>query len=282
MNNIVEYFQHIPSLHRALILAGGITFFWLVESAVPLSGFQYNKWKHAGINIFFTATTIIVNFAFALFIVVTSDWCLHHRFGMLQWISMPVWLQLIAGLLLLDLIGAWLVHYVQHKVKWMWKFHIIHHSDTHVDTTTANRHHPGESVFRAVFTTLAVFICGAPMWLVFLYQTVSVVIAQFNHANIKMNKRIDKILTYIIVTPNMHRVHHHYIRPETDTNYGNIFPFWDKLFGTYSNMPVEQVRYGLDVVEGRNDEDVKDLLKIPFGNAVKTGTRNAEMHPGAY
>src|SRR6478752_7421278 len=219
MNNIVEYFQHIPSLHRALILAGGITFFWLVESAVPLSGFQYNKWKHAGINIFFTATTIIVNFAFALFIVVTSDWCLHHPFGMLQWISMPVWLQLIAGLLLLDLISAWLVHYVQHKVKWMWKFHIIHHSDTHVDTTTANRHHPGESVLRAVFTWLAILICGAPMWLVLLYQ----------------------FLSNVIVTPNMHRIHHHFIRPETDTNFGNIFSFWDKLLGTYSKTPVENI-----------------------------------------
>ena len=78
----------------------------------------------------------------------------------------------------------------------------------------------------------------------------------------------------------MHRVHHHYIRPETDTNYGNIFTFWDKLFGTYSNMPVEQVHYGLDVLEGRNDEDVKDLLKIPFDNAVKTDIKKAKMQPG--
>jgi sterol desaturase/sphingolipid hydroxylase (fatty acid hydroxylase superfamily) len=279
MDSIVNYFQHIPSLHRALILAGGITFFWLIETAIPLFSFQYNKWKHAGINIFFTITTIVVNFAFALLIVLTSDWCLNHHVGVLQWISMPVWLQLITGLLLLDLIGAWLIHFIQHKVKWMWRFHIIHHSDTHVDTTTANRHHPGESVFRAVFTTLAVFICGAPMWLVFLYQTVSVVLAQFNHANIKMNKRLDKLLTYIVVTPGMHRVHHHYMRPETDTNYGNLFPFWDKLFGTYSKMPVEQVRYGIDILEGHNDEDIQDLLKIPFDNAVKTGIRNELMQP---
>ena len=152
----------------------------------------------------------------------------------------------------------------------MWKFHTIHHSDTHVDTTTANRHHPGESVFRAVFTTIAVFICGAPLWLVFLYQSVSVVLSQFNHANIKMNRKLDKALSYIIVTPNMHRIHHHYIRPETDTNYGNIFPFWDKLFGTYCTTSVENIHYGLDVLEGRNDEDVKDLLKIPFGNSIKT------------
>ena len=83
MNAIIEYFQHIPSSHRALILAGGITIFWLIESAVPLFTFKYNKWKHAGINIFFTITTIIVNFAFALLIVLTSDWCLQHHFGII-------------------------------------------------------------------------------------------------------------------------------------------------------------------------------------------------------
>jgi sterol desaturase/sphingolipid hydroxylase (fatty acid hydroxylase superfamily) len=270
MNALIEFFQNMSSLYRALILAGGITFFWLIESAIPLFSFQYNKWKHAGINIFFTITTIIVNFGFALLTVFISVWCVQHRFGVLQWIIMPLWLQLIIGLMLLDLIGAWLIHYIEHKIKWMWKFHVIHHSDTHVDTTTANRHHPGESVFRAVFTTIAVFMCGAPMWLVLLYQSLSVILSQFNHANIKMNRRFDKLLSYIIVTPNMHRVHHHYIRPETDTNFGNIFPFWDRLFGTYSKTPVENIHYGLDVLEGRNDEDVKDLLKIPFENSFKT------------
>jgi sterol desaturase/sphingolipid hydroxylase (fatty acid hydroxylase superfamily) len=270
MNAVIQYFQNISSLHRALILAGGITVFWLIESAVPIVRFDYNKWKHAGVNIFFTVTTIIVNFGFALFIVVTSRWCLKNGFGVLQWITIPVWLQLIVGLLVLDLIGAWFIHYIQHKIKWLWKFHMIHHADTHVDTTTANRHHPGESVFRAAFTTLAVLVCGAPMWLVFLYQSVSALLSQFNHANIKMNKRLDKVLSYVVVTPNMHRVHHHYVRPETDTNFGNIFPFWDKLFGTYCTTPVENLHYGLDILQGRNDEDVKDLLKIPFDNSVKT------------
>src|SRR5256885_15345126 len=100
MNWVIQYFQHISSLHRALIIAGGITFFWLIESAVPLFTFQYNKWKHAGINIFFTITTIIVNFAFALLIVFASRWCVQYKFGVLQWIQMPLWLQLIIGLML--------------------------------------------------------------------------------------------------------------------------------------------------------------------------------------
>jgi sterol desaturase/sphingolipid hydroxylase (fatty acid hydroxylase superfamily) len=264
-------FEHIPSSYRALILAGGITFFWLVESAFPLFNHKYNKWRHAGINIFFTITTVIVNFAFALLIVYASRWCLAHSFGVLQWISLPLWAQLVVGLLILDLIGAYLIHLIQHKVKWMWKFHMIHHADSYVDTTTANRHHPVESVFRVVFAILAVIICGSPMWLVMLYQSLSVLLSQFNHANINLPRWFDSVLSYVIVSPNMHKVHHHYKRPQTDTNYGNIFPFWDKLFGTYHSVQLDELKYGLDVLEGRNDSDLKDQLKLPFDGTVKTG-----------
>ena len=270
MDELIQYFQNIPSSQRALILASGITLFWIAESFIPLFHFKYNKWKHAAINIFFTITTIIVNFAFALLIVKASDWSIANNFGILQWIPMPLWLQIIAGLLLLDLMGAWLIHFIQHKTKWMWKFHIVHHADTHVDTTTANRHHPGESVFRAVFTAMAVFVIGTPVWMFMMYQTISAVLSQFNHANIKMNKMLDKILCLVFVTPNMHRVHHHYIRPETDTNFGNIFSLWDRIFGTYCTTPVETLKYGLDVLDGRNDESLAEQLKIPFDKKVKT------------
>lgn len=270
METIAFYFSHIPSLHRALILAGGITFFWLVETAVPLTAFRYHKWRHAGINIFFTFTTIIINFGFALLIVYSSFWCVNHRFGILQWLHTPLWLTLMLGLPLLDLIGAYCVHLIEHKVKWMWKFHMVHHSDTHVDTTTANRHHPGESIFRAVFTILAVWVAGAPIWLVMFYQSVSVILSQFNHANIRMPHRLDRLLRTLIVTPAMHRVHHHYVRPETDSNYGNIFPFWDRLFGTYSAAGTDQLHYGLDVLEGRKDENLREQLLLPFDSRIKT------------
>ncbi len=270
MDKIIEYFQHIPPLHRTLILAGGITFFWMLESVVPLFRFKYHKWKHAGINIFFTVTTLVVNFFFALLIVFASDWCIAHKFGLLQWFAMPVWVELVAGLLLMDLIGAYTIHFIEHKIKWMWKFHMVHHADTHVDTTTANRHHPGESVFRAVFAVIAVFICGAPVWLIMLYQSLSVVLAQFNHANIKMPGWIDKILRLVIVSPDMHKVHHHYMRPETDSNYGNIFSLWDRIFGTYHYTPVTQLKYGLDVLQERDDESLAQQLKTPFDGSIKT------------
>jgi len=270
IESVIHYFEKISSLHRALILAGGISFFWLIEGFVPLFNFKYQKWKHASVNIFFTITTIIINFAFALLIVKTSDWAVAHQFGLMQLFSMPLWAFMLVGLLLLDLIGAYFIHWVEHKTKWMWKFHMVHHADTHVDTTTANRHHPGESIFRAVFTTLGVLICGAPMWLVMLYQGLSALLSQFNHANIRLPLWLDTAIRWFIVSPNMHKVHHHFQRPQTDSNYGNIFSIWDRLLGTFNATPIQEIKYGLDVLDNSQDENIGFQLNIPFNRSVKT------------
>lgn len=266
MNDIIAYFSSIPSSHRSLILVGGITFFWLLENAFPLFNFTYKKWQHAGINIFMTFTTIVVNFCLAFILLQTADWTIANDFGILQWLpELAVWLYALIGLLLLDLIGAYLVHLVEHKTKVLWRFHLIHHTDTWIDTTTANRHHPGESIIRFTFTALGVLLIGSPMWLVFLYQTLSVVATQFNHANISLPKKVDTILSYFIVSPDMHKVHHHYVLPYTDSNYGNIFSIWDRLFGTFMTLPKEEIIYGIDTHQKPEEHnELKNLLKIPF------------------
>lgn len=267
MENIINYFDTIPPLHRTIILVGGIAFFWILESITPLFAFNYKKVKHAGINIFFTLTTILVNFPLAFILVKSSDWVVKNDFGIINWLpEMPIWAYTILGLMILDLIGAYFIHWLEHKVKWMWMFHLIHHSDLNVDTTSANRHHPGESVFRFIFTTIAVIITGAPMWMVFMYQSISVVLSQFNHANINLPDSVHKILSYFIVTPNMHHVHHHYTQPYTDSNYGNIFSIWDRVFGTYSSLEKNKLIYGIDTyMSPEENEHIGPLLKIPFG-----------------
>ncbi len=266
MESIVEYFQHIPSAHRSAILLGGLTFFFLLEGAIPLFRWQYNKWSHAGINLFFTATTVLVNFLMAVILLRSSDWVVANHFGLLQWMpDMPLLWYTIVGLLLLDLIGAYFVHWTEHKVKWMWRFHLVHHTDTNVDTTTANRHHPGESVFRFVFTTAGVIVCGAPIYLVFLYQSLSAALSQFNHANIQFPRRLDDALSWVLVTPRMHRVHHHYVLPFTDSNYGNIFSIWDRLFGTFSQMDNDRIVFGIDTHMAADEHSrIGSLLKMPF------------------
>ncbi len=266
IDSIVQYFTNIPSSHRSAILLGGLTIFLLLESGIPLFRKPYNKWSHSWVNLFFTATTVLINFAMAAILLRSSDWVVEQKFGILQWFpSMPMWLYLITGVLLLDLIGAYFVHWAEHKVRWMWRFHLVHHTDPHVDTTTANRHHPGESVFRFVFTVAGVVLAGAPIYIVFLYQSMSVALSQFNHAYIRFPRRLDRWLSWVIVTPNMHRVHHHYTLPYTDSNYGNIFSIWDHLFGTFSRLDDEKIVFGIDThMEEAEHSSVGNLLKIPF------------------
>ena len=265
MQAIIDYFTHIPSSHRTLLLVGGITFFWLLESALPLFTHEYTKWRHAGINFFFTFTTIVVNFLLAFVLVWSSDWVVANEFGLMQWVSLPVVVEAVAGLMLLDLIGAYAAHWTEHRVPVLWRFHLVHHTDQHVDTTTANRHHPGESVIRFIFTTLAVFIVGAPIWLVFIYQSLSALLSQFNHANITLPRWADKAIGWLVVTPDMHRVHHHYQLPLTDSNYGNIFSFWDRLFGTYIVADNATLRYGVDThMEHDDHQHIGRMLRIPF------------------
>ena len=266
MEPIMVYFESIPSRDRSILLAGGIAFFWLIETAFPLFRFSYRKWKHAGINIFFTLTTIIVNFALAFLLLQTSRWTQENHWGLLTYLNhIPLIGYTILGLLGLDLISAYFIHWLEHKVRFMWRFHLIHHTDIHVDTTTANRHHPGESLFRFIFTTLAVFILGAPVWMIMLYQALSVVLSQFNHANIRLPEKLDQWLSLVIVTPNMHHVHHHYILPQTDSNYGNIFSIWDRIFRTFSYMKQEDIKYGIDTHLAENEHSrISRMLKIPF------------------
>ncbi|RAJ13391.1 sterol desaturase family protein [Olleya aquimaris] len=274
METLINYFETIPSPHRAIILIGGITLFWLLEGILPLVNFKYKKWTHAWPNLFFTATTVIINFALAGLLLFTSDWVEANNFGIINWLpDMSLWLKVILGVLLLDFFGAYLAHYVEHKVKPLWMIHLVHHSDHKVDTTTANRHHPLESMIRFAFTLLGVFIVGTPIAIVFLYQSLSLVATQFSHANIRLPKAIDKALSYVIVSPDMHKVHHHYQLPFTDSNYGNIFSIWDRLFGTFMTLDREKIIYGVDTFPNETENSsLEHLLKQPFHKYRKPTT----------
>lgn len=265
METLIAYFESIPSFHRSLILVGGISFFWLLEGLVPLRRLNYSKWKHAIPNVFFTLTSVLVNFLLAFLFVVAADWTQHQQFGILYLVELPFWLFVLLGVLLLDLIGAYMAHWVEHRIKPLWMVHLVHHSDHHVDTTTANRHHPLESLVRFSFTLIGIILVGAPIGVVMLYQALSVVLSQFNHANIQLPKRIETILSYVLVTPHMHKVHHHYVLPYTDSNFGNIFAIWDRVFGTYKTLSADRIVYGVDVFPNEQENSrIGSLLKQPF------------------
>ncbi len=267
-DNLLQYFQTLEQrpLERMAILVGGLLLFWIIEGAIPLLPLRYkkNKLRHAGVNFVFTVIHLIIHTGIAVLIVMLSDWCLQNGFGLVHWLKAGVIMTIVIGVLALDF-SIWLVHWVLHKVPLLWRFHIIHHSDTNVDVTTGLRHHPGDSLLRGVFFILFIFISGAPMYSVMIYQTLVVVATAFIHANIRLPQKVDTALSYILVSPNMHKVHHHWKQPYTDSNYGTVFSFWDRLLGTFMKLDIKEIRYGLDrYYPGEKDEDVISLLKKPF------------------
>lgn len=262
---MMEFFEHIPSHYRTGLLVAGLLILWVAEGAIPRIRFRYNRYRHAGTNLFFTLTTALVNLAFAFMIVKAADWTAAERFGLLYLVQLPVWLHCLLAVMMMDFIGAWLVHFIQHKIAWMWHFHKIHHTDTAVDATTALRHHPVESLFRVVALLVAILTMGVPIWMVMFYQSLSALMSQFNHANIHLPHWLDKGLSWVIVSPDMHKVHHSRYQPETDSNYANIFSIWDRLFGTFVTVKdTTSLRYGLDEYLDERYQQIGPLLKTPW------------------
>ncbi len=252
------------------ILLGGMVFFWVLEGYYPMFTFSFKRYKHAGVNLIFLLTTVILNLLLGTITIKVCDWVTTHHIGLLNWLNLPLWATVLLGLFFMDFFGQYAPHYAMHKIKWMWKFHMIHHSDTKVDVTTGTRHHPGEWVFREASTIVGVLVLGLPIGMYFLYRSAAAIFTHFNHANIHVPLWLDKPISWILVSPNMHKVHHHYKRPYTDTNYANIFSLWDRIFGTFAYEDPRNLQYGLDVLDGSTDENLQYQLRLPFDNTIKT------------
>ena len=260
----------MPAWQKLVWITSCLLFNWLLEGNFPLFNLKYKKWHHAGINLIFLSTTLIINVLFGILTVGIFAYITTNELGLLHLVELPIWAELALAILVLDFMAQYLVHYLLHKVKWMWKFHMIHHSDTNVDATTGTRHHPGDYVQREFFALFAIVITGAPFAFYMIYKIITIFFGYFTHANINMPKRLDKVLSYVLVTPNMHKFHHHFERPWTDTNFGNIFSIWDRIFGTFVYGDPKKVVYGLDVLDDAKSEDLMYQFKVPFDNSVKT------------
>ncbi|GJM62585.1 hypothetical protein PEDI_31370 [Persicobacter diffluens] len=236
-----------------------------MEYCFPLFKYAFHRGRHTALNVFFTLTTALVNLSLASLLFGLSEFCQQNEWGLFYWFSFSPILIASLGLVLMDGLSAWLPHFIEHQVKWLWQFHIIHHSDRSVDASTANRHHPGESVLRFIFTLFGVLVLGAPLWFILLYQSVSVLFSQFNHSNINLPAWLDRGLSWVFVTPGMHRVHHHFQQPWTDKNYGNIFSIFDRILGTFAQKDHHALIFGLDTHFDQKETDhLLPLLKIPF------------------
>ena len=239
---------------------------WTLESIIPLYRFRYSRFRHAMPNVALTAMLVITNLSLSFSSAYLAGFSVRNGIGLFPLLDLPSWTQLFFGVLALDLF-AYFAHVLLHKSWLGWQFHRVHHSENAVDVTTAFRQHPGESVWRIFWQLAAIVVFGIPLWIVVVYLIFSGLNAELEHANIRLDSRLDRFLRLFVVTPNMHKVHHSRDQRETDSNYSNIFSIWDRFFGTYtSSIDFRSLNYGLDGFDVKQRQTLGGLLKMPFVN----------------
>lgn len=180
--------------------------------------------------------------------------------------AMPDWLMVIAAFLLLDL-ASWLSHWLSHRFQLLWRLHAVHHADEHVTALSGLLHHPLETLFVWIFMLMVAVITGVPVLVFFAYGATVALHAAISHADIAVPQKLDKALRWVIVTPDVHRIHHSQNMREGNSNFGTLFTIWDRLFGTYIDKPAqapEALSMGLPASERPRDFSAFSLLMLPF------------------
>lgn len=187
-------------------------------------------------------------------------------FGFLNVIATPLWVGVFLSVLAMDF-AIYLQHVVFHAIPALWRLHMMHHADLDFDVTTGARFHPIEIIFSMLIKLGVVMMLGTPAVAVIIFEVLLNATAMFNHGNVRMPAALDRVLRWFVVTPDMHRVHHSHLAPETNSNFGFNFPWWDRLFGTYWPQPAEgheEMTIGLDQFEEPKRNTLPWMLALPF------------------
>lgn len=161
-----------------------------------------------------------------------------QNWGLLNWVAWPLWLEVMIAVVVLDF-AIWFQHLVTHKVPLLWRLHRVHHADVDIDVTTAIRFHPVEIGLSMLLKIGLVYLLGPAAIAVIIFEIMLNGTAMFNHANLRLPPRVDAVVRCVLVTPDMHRVHHSVHRSEHDSNYGFSLSVWDRMFGTYIAQPAQ-------------------------------------------
>ena len=266
MEEVNVYFESMPTYFKLIWIILCLSSALIVESITPLFKGGYRSRQHMVTNLSFLSMVVVCNLIIGIFTVGLYDWLSTNDWGILNQFEASLFIKLLISILFLDFISQYCAHWSVHNIKPLWRLHLVHHSDTHVDTTTGLRLHPFDYLVRESFAILGVFILDAPFAFYLIFRFATVAFTHFNHANIKLPLGLDKAISWVFVSPNMHKFHHHYQEPLTDTNYGNVFSIWDRLLGTFYYGDIDQIKYGLDVTDMEKSDDFKYQFLLPFTN----------------
>lgn len=249
------------------LLGGGLVLFLLLETFVPLAAVPAapGRVRHLARNLMlWLIAMLLINVAVGTAAMLGFAWLEHHRIGLFPLLGVPLIAQAVLGFLIVDA-SDYVFHRLSHQVRWLWLLHSVHHSDPHVDVSTNLRGHPLHLVAVLSWKLLVIATFGIPFWILLARELIAIPVAQLHHANIALSPRWERWLRKVIVTPHMHKIHHSPRRLETDANFGAIFAFWDRWFGTYAEhkQPGEP-RYGLFSLGDQRWQTVAGMLKTPF------------------
>ena len=249
-----------------------LTLFWVWETWHPFFGWGTGRLRHGTHNIALALFNVLVlGLPFAAVTAFVADWTTRVGYGLLNWLSLHAFWQFLLAIVLLD---GWMYvwHRANHSIPLLWRFHRMHHSDHRMDVTTATRFHVGELAGANLLRLGFIPLLGWQIWHIVVYEMLVIAITQFHHANISLG-RLDSWLRRIIVTPDMHKMHHSRWQPETDSNFSTLFSVWDRLARTFRmRCDPKTLHYGLNEFDGPHWQTFWGMLKTPFVSAVQRGT----------
>jgi sterol desaturase/sphingolipid hydroxylase (fatty acid hydroxylase superfamily) len=210
--------------------------------------------------------SVVVKLCFPLLALGMAVIAGDRSWGLFNLIELPLWIAFVVSIILLDM-AIYFQHVLFHRVPMLWRLHRAHHTDLEFDVTTGIRFHPIEIVMSMGIKLILVFVLGPPVIAVLIFEILLNASAMFNHSNFYIPVSLDRVLRRLIVTPDMHRVHHSVLQKETNSNYGFFLPWWDRLFGTYCDQPQEGhegMQIGIEAYRKREDMRLDQLLVQPF------------------
>ena len=267
--------------YGAAILVSVFIILFIIESKFQLRKRVQSRWKRIIINVVVSIPSFaLLRFLFIPLVVWLAYKNQQWHFGLNYIYDAPVWLKAAIAFLLLDYTN-YLWHIVLHKLPLMWRFHLVHHTDPDLDVTTAFRFHFGELAGSVFFRGAAVILTGISPLMVLIYEIAFETANQFQHSNIKMPFRFEKILNKIFVTPRMHGIHHSIKKRETDSNFSIIFSFWDRLHNTLRlNVRQDEIVIGIPFYPNEKELTWNNLLKLPFTKIRQWNTEDEQSEEG--
>ncbi len=265
-------------LRNVAVLLAAMAMLSIFETLLPFSRKREWRRRHRVPNLQLAAVTLGLNFALNAGAVLITGWLCARGFGLLAGAAVPPLAMTAIGFVVLDA-ATYTCHRSMHWLPLLWRAHRVHHADPLVDVTTSLRQHPIEGLWRFGFVMAPAWLLGAPAEAVAVYRLVSVLVGLTEHMDVKLWEPLDTALSWVFCTPNMHKVHHSRLATLTDTNYGNIFSLFDRVFGTFTPpSPARDIDYGLAGYDDVGTQQFGALLRLPFRAANHSTARRDALY----